>query len=163
MHYLLIARRVLCLRHWPEKIQSLYHCCNPAALWEIWRIARLRPIQKQLSDLADEFLFITCVRCHSQYWNLCIGGSFFSSPEREKEKHLWFLPTVWERRWLPLLLSISVTMTGDGGENDFGFCSDALLWRITLRCRLLAGPVSLACVTRASRRVSHNNFVCMCL
>lgn len=64
---------------------------------------------------------------------------------------------------MPLLLSISVTMTGDGGENDFGFCSDALLWRITLCCRLLAGPVSLACVTRASRqwRVSHNNSACM--
>lgn len=52
-------------------------------------------------------------------------------------------------------------MTGDGGENDFGFCSDAPLWRITQCCWLLAGPLSLACVTRASRRVSHNNFACV--
>lgn len=55
-------------------------------------------------------------------------------------------------------LSITVTMTGDGGENDFSFRSDALLWRTLACCLLLAGSVSLACDTRPSRRVSHNKF-----
>lgn len=59
------------------------------------------------------------------------------------------------------LLSFSAALTGDGGENDFSFCSDALLPRITRRCRLLAAAVSLACVTCAQRRVSDNNFVCV--
>lgn len=61
------------------------------------------------------------------------------------------------------LLSFSAALTGDGGENDFSFCSDALLPRITRRCRLLAAAVSLACVTCAQRRVSDNNFVCVCV
>lgn len=55
-------------------------------------------------------------------------------------------------------LPITVTMTGDGGENDFSFCSDALRWRTSTCCLLLAGSVSLACDTCASRRVSHNKF-----
>lgn len=64
------------------------------------------------------------------------------------------------------LLSFSAALTGDGGENDFSFCSNAplpLLPRITRRCRLLAAAVSLACVTCAQRRVSDNNFVCACV
>lgn len=64
-------------------------------------------------------------------------------------------------RMIALLLPITVTLTGDGGENDFSFRSDALLWRTSACCLLLAGSVSLACDTRASRRVSHNKFVCV--
>lgn len=63
------------------------------------------------------------------------------------------------------------TMTGDGGENDFSFCSDALLWRITLCCRLLAGPVSLAYVSHVPQGGCHIitlrpcvcTYVCVCV
>lgn len=61
-------------------------------------------------------------------------------------------------RMIAHLLSGTVTMTGDGGENDFSFRSDALRWRTSPRCLLLAESVSFACDTRASRRVSHNKF-----
>lgn len=85
--------------------------------------------------------------------------SFIQGEEKEThgERFLILLQCV-GGRMIVLLLSITVTMTGDGGENDFSFPSDALLWR-TLACRLLlAGSVSLACDTCASRRVSHNKF-----
>lgn len=45
----------------------------------------------------------------------------------------------------------------DRGENDFAFFGDALPWRMAPRCWLLAATVSLACVTRASRRAPRNN------
>lgn len=91
---------------------------------------------------------------------VCLGLSTFIQDE-EKETHgerfLILLQCV-GGRMIVLLLSITVAMTGNRGENDFSFPSDALLWR-TLACRLLlAGSVSLACNACASRRVSHNMF-----
>ncbi|KAF3838050.1 hypothetical protein F7725_009818 [Dissostichus mawsoni] len=53
-------------------------------------------------------------------------------------------------------LFITCVSDDDRGENDFAFFGDALPWRIAPRCWLLAATVSLACVTRASRRVPHS-------
>jgi len=47
------------------------------------------------------------------------------------------------------------TMTGDGGENDFGFP----VAELAAAEDNAAPPVSLACVTRATGRVSLNNCV----
>lgn len=106
----------------------------------------------QVTDTILEFLY------------MC---GFFFSRKNKKETHMekgfWALLTVWEKRWLPLLLSISVTMTGDGGENDFSFCGDALLWWITLCCRLLAGPVSLAYVSHVPQGGCHIITLCACV
>lgn len=140
------------------KIQRLYHCDNPVP----YSLMRLLWIKRNFVTLQKSFcsLHVSGARYNI---GICVCRSFFYFKSGRKRWGLWVVLTVWEKRWLPLPLSIRVTMTGDGGENDFGFCSDAPLWRITLCCRVLAGPVSLACVTCTSRRVSHNNFVCACV
>lgn len=147
--------------------------------WKIEFISLLQPCILQPCTFSDvslassglksalwpcRWLFVHCM-CRVPDTVLEFVRLFF---KQEKDAYgEWFASppplTVWEKRWLSLLLSIGVTMTGDGGENDFGFCSDALLRRIRPCCRLLAGPVSLACVTCASRRVSRNNFARLCL
>lgn len=135
---------------------ALYLTASPGSL------TRLLWIKRNFVTLQKSFcsLHVSGARYNI---GICVCRSFFYFKSGRKKWGLWVVLAVWEKRWLPLPLSIRVTMTGDGGENDFGFCSDAPLWRITLCCRLLAGPVSLACVTCTSRRVSHNNFVCACV
>lgn len=88
---------------------------------------------------------------------------FIQGEEKKTWERFFILLQCVEGRMIALLPSITVTVTGDGGENDFSFPSDALLWRTLACCLLLAGSVSLACDTRASRRVSHNNFACGCM
>lgn len=68
--------------------------------------------------------------------SLCVPGArynievcrlYLKVPDRGSyvDRFVSFPDCVGERL-LPLLLSISETVTGDGGENDFGFCRDAL-------------------------------------